>query len=69
MKLSYSTPSTMYTVTKAARMSSGSFDSEALNEAAVPSKPACKLAGMCRSFFTFSTAVDGIAQRGALWRG
>ena len=35
----------------------GSFSSDALNEAAVPSKPACKLAGMWRSAWTFSTAL------------
>ena len=36
MKLSYSTPRTMYTVTSAARISSGSLDSELRNDAAVP---------------------------------
>ena len=46
MKLSYSTPRTMYTVTSAARISSGSFDSELRNDAAVPWKSACRLAGI-----------------------
>ena len=36
MKLSYSTPSTMYTVTSAARISSPSFESDPSNAAAVP---------------------------------
>ena len=36
MKLSYNTPSTMYTVTSAARISSGSLASEFVNDAAVP---------------------------------
>jgi len=36
MKLSYKTPSTIYTVTIAARISSGSLVSEFLNEAAEP---------------------------------
>src|SRR5580698_202185 len=46
MKLSYKTPSTMYTVTSAARIKIGSFCSEAWNEAAVPWKAACTLSGM-----------------------
>ena len=36
IKLSYKTPSTMYTVTSAARMSNGSLASEFVNDAAVP---------------------------------
>jgi hypothetical protein len=50
MKLSYRTPSTMYTVTSAARISSGSFDSEFSNDAAVPWNDACRLAGMFMLF-------------------
>src|SRR3984957_19345968 len=45
MKLSNSTPSTMYTVTRAAGISSASLDSEFSKAAAVPWKPACTLAG------------------------
>src|ERR1700684_3366778 len=45
MKLSYSTPRTMYTVTRAARISSASLDREFSKAAAVPWKPACTLAG------------------------
>ena len=36
IKLSYKTPSTMYTVTSAARISNGSLDSEFVKDAAVP---------------------------------
>src|ERR1700722_14656225 len=36
MKLSYNTPSTMYTVTNAAKIKIGSFESEFKNAAAVP---------------------------------
>src|SRR5580700_2116135 len=56
-KLSYKTPSTMYTVTSAARISNGSLASELVNDAAVPWNPACRLGGMCMSFCTLSTAV------------
>src|SRR6204780_1709532 len=45
MKLSYSTPRTMYTVTRAARISRASFDCEFSKAAAVPWKPTCTLAG------------------------
>ena len=38
-------------------MSSASFDSEFLNDAAVPWKSACKLGGMCMSACTLSIAV------------
>ena len=54
MKLSYSTPSTIYTVTSAARISSASFESEFLNDAAVPSNPACRLAGKFSFWVTLS---------------
>ncbi len=47
----------MYTVTSAARINRASFESEFLNEAAVPWKSACKLAGMFMSFCTLSIAV------------
>src|ERR1700691_1240013 len=56
-KLSYKTPSTMYTVTSAARISKGSLASELVNDAAVPWNPACRLGGRCMSFCTLSTAV------------
>src|SRR3984885_7346559 len=45
MKLSYSTPRTMYTVTRAARISRASFPEEFSKAAAVPWKLACTLAG------------------------
>src|SRR5271156_388931 len=57
MKLSYSTPSTIYTVTRAARMSSASLESEFLKEAAVPWKSACRLGGKFISWATLSMAV------------
>src|ERR1700720_1891264 len=47
----------MYTVTSAARISNASFDSEFLNDAAVPWKSACRLAGICRSCCTLVIAV------------
>src|SRR5271163_619900 len=49
----------MYTVTSAARISNGMFESELRNDAAVPWKSACKLAGMCMSFCTL--VMDEIA--------
>src|ERR1700678_1702363 len=57
MKLSYNTPSTMYTVTRAANINRASLDSEFLNDAAVPWKSACKLGGMFMSACTLSIAV------------
>ena len=45
MKLSYSTPSTMYTVTIAASTSSSSFDSDAVSAAAAPWNAVTKLSG------------------------
>src|ERR1700734_1074199 len=45
MKLSYSTPRTMYTVTRAARISRASLPEEFSKAAAVPWKLACTLAG------------------------
>src|SRR6202034_1244845 len=50
MKLSYSTPSTMYTVTRAARISKASLDREFSKAAAVPWKPVCTLAGNFKFF-------------------
>ena len=44
-------------MTRAARISSASFESEFLKDAAVPWKSACRLAGMCMSCCTLSIAV------------
>src|SRR5580698_8424662 len=57
MKLSYRTPRTIYTVTSAARISRGSLESELRNDAAVPWKSACRLAGMFMLFCSLSIFV------------
>ena len=62
MKLSYSTPSTMYTVTSAARISRGSLVSEFLKAAAVPWKSDCKLVGKCDLACDLVDGGDRIAQ-------
>jgi hypothetical protein len=50
----------MYTVTSAAMINQASFDSEFLNEAAVPWKLACRLAGKCSRSATLSMSVIAV---------
>src|SRR5471032_2728342 len=56
MKLSYSTPSTMYIVTIAASTSSSSFDSDASSAEAAPWNAVTKLAGRSMSVSAWRTA-------------
>ena len=54
----------MYTVTRAARISRASLDSEFSKAAAVPWKPACTLAGKFKFLASLVDGGDGLAQRG-----
>ena len=56
MKLSYSTPRTIYTVTRAARISRASLEREFSKAAAVPWKLAWTLGGRSKSFSTLLMA-------------
>ena len=62
MKLSYSTPSTMYIVTTAARTSSSSFDSEASSAEAAPWKAVTKLSRQADVLLRLPDGGDGCAQ-------